>query len=113
MNKVFNFKSYFALELNLFLGVISHDRRTFLDWNYMTGAIVGFVIVTTYCIAGGFLAAAWTDMLPGAIMLACLVLLPVVAWLSLSNSDAIYSSLSAINPGLTQLWGPAPSHLET
>lgn len=80
--------------------------ETFLDWNYMTGAIVGFVIVTTYCIAGGFLAAAWTDMLQGAIMLACLVLLPVVAWLSLSNSDAIYSSLSAIDPGLTQLWGP-------
>ena len=29
MNKVFNFKSYFVLELNLFLGVISHDREHF------------------------------------------------------------------------------------
>ena len=43
--------------------------ETFLAWDYLTGAIVGFVIVTTYCIAGGFLAAAWTDMLQGAVML--------------------------------------------
>ena len=29
MNKVFNFKSYFVLELNLFLGVISYDTEHF------------------------------------------------------------------------------------
>ncbi|MEQ8954684.1 MAG: sodium/proline symporter, partial [Gammaproteobacteria bacterium] len=34
--------------------------ETFLQWDYHTGAIVGFVFVAIYCIAGGFLAAAWT-----------------------------------------------------
>ncbi|MFK7865313.1 MAG: sodium/proline symporter [Pseudohongiellaceae bacterium] len=78
----------------------------FLDWNYQTGAIVGFVFVVVYCVAGGFLAAAWTDMFQGAVMLLCLVLLPTVAYLGLSNSESIYSGLEAIDPGLVNPWGP-------
>ncbi len=38
-------------------------------------------------------------------MLLCLVLLPVVAYLSLSNSDAVYAGLQAIDPGLVSIWG--------
>ena len=79
--------------------------ETFLQWDYLTGAVVGFVIVATYCIAGGFLAAAWTDMFQGAMMLICLVLLPLVAFLSLSNSGSIYQGLEAIEPGLVNMWG--------
>ncbi len=79
--------------------------ESFLEWDYMTGAIVGFVAVAAYCIAGGFLAAAWTDMFQGAVMLLCLVMLPAVAYLSLSNSDAIYAGLQAIDPGLVSFWG--------
>ncbi|MDA1371661.1 MAG: sodium/proline symporter [Proteobacteria bacterium] len=79
--------------------------ETFLNWNYMTGAIVGFVIVAIYCIAGGFLAAAWTDMFQGAVMLFCLMLLPAVAYLSLSNAGSIYDGLYAIEPGLVNMWG--------
>ena len=63
--------------------------ESFLDWDYHAGAITGFVVVAVYCIAGGFLAAAWTDMFQGAVMLVCLVLLPVVAFLSLSNIGSI------------------------
>lgn len=77
----------------------------FLDWNYQTGAIVGFVFVVVYCVAGGFLAAAWTDMFQGAVMLLCLVLLPTVAFLGLSNADSIYSGLETIDPGLVSIWG--------
>ena len=79
--------------------------ETFLQWNYLTGAIVGFVIVTIYCVAGGFLAAAWTDMFQGAVMLLCLMLLPLVAFLSISNADSIYQGLYAIEPGLVDIWG--------
>ncbi len=79
--------------------------ETFLDWDYLTGAIVGFVFVAIYCIAGGFLAAAWTDIFQGAVMLICLTLLPVVAFLSLSNADSIYGGLRAIEPGLVNVWG--------
>ena len=78
---------------------------SFLDWNYLVGAVVGFMVVAAYCIAGGFFAAAWTDMFQGSVMLLCLVLLPVVAYLSLSNSDAVYAGLQAIDPGLVSIWG--------
>lgn len=79
--------------------------ETFLQWDYHTGAVVGFLVVATYCIAGGFLAAAWTDMFQGAVMLICLMLLPAVAYLSLSNSGSIYAGLQAIEPGLVNMWG--------
>ena len=79
--------------------------ETFLNWDYLTGAIIGFVIVAIYCVAGGFLAAAWTDMFQGAVMLVCLTLLPIVAFLSLSNADSIYAGLYAIEPGLVSFWG--------
>ena len=79
--------------------------ETFMEWDYLTGAIVGFVIVAIYCIAGGFLAAAWTDMFQGTVMLLCLMLLPVVAFLSLSNAGSIYDGLHAIEPGLVNMWG--------
>ena len=79
--------------------------ETFLNWDYLTGAIIGFVIVAIYCVAGGFLAAAWTDMFQGAVMLVCLTLLPIVAFLSLSNADSIYAGLCAIEPGLVNFWG--------
>ena len=79
--------------------------ETFLEWDYFAGAITGFAIVAIYCVAGGFLAAAWTDMFQGAVMLVCLMLLPAVAFLSLSNADSIYAGLYSIEPGLVSLWG--------
>ncbi len=77
----------------------------FLDWDYHTGAVVGFMVVAVYCIAGGFLAAAWTDMFQGAVMLMCLMLLPLVTYLTLSNGGDIYAGLQAIEPGLVNIWG--------
>lgn len=77
----------------------------FLGMNYQTGAILGFVVVVVYCIAGGFLAAAWTDMFQGAVMLICLVLLPLVVYLTLANSGSIYAGLVALEPGLVNIWG--------
>jgi len=85
--------------------------ESFLEWNYFTGAMVGFAIVVVYCIAGGFLAAAWTDMFQGAVMLICLVLLPVVAFLTMANSGDIYSGLQTIDPGLVNIWGPGGFNL--
>ena len=79
--------------------------ETFLGWDYLLGATVGFVVVATYCIAGGFLAAAWTDMFQGAVMLGCLIVLPLVAYLTMTNSEALYQGLHSIDPGLVNIWG--------
>lgn len=79
--------------------------EAFLGWNYLHGALVGFGIVVLYCVAGGFLAAAWTDMFQGAVMLGCLVVLPLVAVLAIGDAGRIVDGLAAIDPGLTSVWG--------
>ena len=43
---------------------------SFLGWNYHLGALVGFGIVVTYTLSGGFVAVAWSDLLQGILMLA-------------------------------------------
>jgi len=76
-----------------------------LGWNYYTGAIIGFAVVVAYCVMGGFLAVAWTDMFQGAVMLLCLVMLPVVAYWTMSDSENITAGLQAIDPALLSISG--------
>ena len=57
------------------------------------------------------MAAAWTDMFQGTVMLFCLIMLPIVAFLSLSNAESIYEGLYAIEPGLINMWGPGGFNL--
>lgn len=77
----------------------------FLGWDYYYGAIIGFVIVVIYCVIGGFLAVAWTDMFQGAVMLLCLVMLPTVAFFMLSDSNNIVTGLREIDPNLLSFSG--------
>lgn len=77
----------------------------FLNWDYHTGAIVGFLVVVIYSVMGGFLAVAWTDMFQGVVMVCSLVILPVVAFFMLSETDNLYQGLKNIDPGLVNIWG--------
>lgn len=77
----------------------------FLNWDYHTGAIVGFLIVVGYSVTGGFLAVAWTDMFQGVVMVVSLVALPLVAYLMLGSSDHVYETLQNLDPGLVNIWG--------
>lgn len=82
--------------------------ESFLGVNYYTGALVGFTIVVAYIFSGGFVAVVWSDFFQGLMMFFGLVLLPVVAWYSLTNQADIISELGRIDPTLTQLWGVSP-----
>lgn len=77
----------------------------FLEWDYHTGAVVGFLIVVIYSVIGGFIAVAWTDMFQGAVMVISLVALPLAAYLMLGPSDQVYDTLNGIDPGLVNIWG--------
>ena len=68
--------------------------ESFLGWNYFTGAIVGFLIVLAYIFTGGFVAVAWSDVFQGLIMLIGLVLLPIVAYFSISSDVSISQELT-------------------
>ena len=78
----------------------------FLGWDYHMGAIIGFLIVVVYCVIGGFLAVAWTDMFQGTIMLLCLIMLPLTAYSMIGGEAAVIADgLRQIDPALTSVWG--------
>jgi SSS family transporter len=77
--------------------------ESFLGWNHYLGAVVGFGIVVTYTLFGGFVAVAWSDLVQGILMLVGLTALPIAAWLLLSQDPTV--SLSNLNGDLLSLWG--------
>lgn len=79
--------------------------ESFLGWNYFTGALVGFFIVLAYIFSGGFVAVAWSDVFQGLIMLMGLVLLPIVAYYSISSEVSITEGLAKLDPSFLNIWG--------
>ena len=79
--------------------------ESFLGLNYYTGIALGFGIVVLYIFSGGFLAVAWSDFFQGSLMFVGLLLLPVVAFFSISGNESIISGLNEIDPGLLNPWG--------
>ena len=80
--------------------------ESFLGLNYYTGIAIGFGIVVMYIFSGGFLAVAWSDFFQGSLMFVGLLLLPVVAYFSLSGDVSILGGLREIDPALLDIWGP-------
>ena len=79
--------------------------ESFLGFNYYTGIAIGFGIVVVYIFSGGFLAVAWSDLFQGSLMFVGLLLLPVVAYFSLSGDASIIEGLRNIDPALLNIWG--------
>ena len=79
--------------------------ESFLGFNYYTGITIGFGIVVLYIFSGGFLAVAWSDFFQGSLMFIGLLLLPVVAYFSLSTDVSIINGIRDIDPGLLDIWG--------
>lgn len=80
--------------------------ESFLGLDYYTGIAIGFGIVVMYIFSGGFLAVAWSDFFQGSLMFVGLLLLPVVAYFSLSVDVSIVEGLRSIDPWLLDIWGP-------
>ena len=79
--------------------------ESFLGIDYYTGIAIGFGIVVMYIFSGGFMAVAWSDFFQGSLMFVGLLLLPVVAYFSLSSDASILQGLRDIDPGLLNIWG--------
>jgi sodium/proline symporter len=79
--------------------------ESFLNINYYTGILIGFGIVLMYISTGGFLAVAWSDFFQGMLMFIGLVILPIVTIFYIPDLSAFCKGLSAIDPGLTDIWG--------
>jgi sodium/proline symporter len=79
----------------------------FLGWNYYVGALVGFAVVLAYCVSGGFLAVAWSDVFQGALMFVGLVTLPILGLIHAGGIEPIMDGLSKIDPTLLDMSGSA------
>jgi sodium/proline symporter len=79
--------------------------NSFLGWNFYAGAVLGFAIVVTYSVAGGFLAVAWTDTFQGVLMVLGLVLLPIAGLFAAGGWSEVTANLAAIDPALLTFSG--------
>jgi len=74
--------------------------ETFLGWNYYVGIAVGFAVVLTYIVSGGFVAVVWSDVFQGALMGLGLVVLPLVALAAAGGPATVWAGLAARDPAL-------------
>jgi len=74
--------------------------ESFLDWNYYLGIAVGFAVVLTYIVSGGFVAVVWSDVFQGALMGLGLVVLPIVGLVYAGGLGPVLEGLRAQDPSL-------------
>ncbi len=74
--------------------------ETFLGWNYYLGIAIGFAVVLTYIVSGGFVAVVWSDVFQGALMGIGLVVLPLVALAAAGGPGVVWDGLAARDPSL-------------
>jgi len=79
--------------------------KTFLHIDFLTGVIIGLVIILFYTVIGGLKAVARADFMHGLLMLGGLIALPLVAIAHCGGFDEMISALSSIDPNLLKLTG--------
>jgi len=72
----------------------------FLNIPYQWSVVIGAGIIFTYTSLGGFLAASWSDVLQGLLMMLALICIPLLAWIDLEQS---------VSPNLNFSIGKLPS----
>jgi sodium/proline symporter len=79
------------------------------DWDYGIGILLGAVIVTIYCFAGGIRASIWVGSIQALLMVVSMLLLVGVAVYHSGGPLGLWGNLRTIDPALLSL---APPHLQ-
>lgn len=99
---IFFFLFYIAAQ---FAGSGKVIEKTF-GLDPLWGIIIGSVVVTVYCIMGGFIAVVVTDVFQSILMIFTLVVFPVIAlFVAASNHIHIAEVLSQAGPQIVSLTG--------
>ncbi len=75
-------------------------------WDYALGIVVGAVIITVYCFAGGIRASIWTDAVQSILMLFAMLLLVILGVQACGGFDGLWTQLGEID---TKLLDPTPN----
>jgi solute:Na+ symporter, SSS family len=68
--------------------------------DYMTGMLLTVGVVVAYTLFGGFLAVSWTDFVQGCIMFIALVLVPIVAFTEVGDTQTLVDTVRGVDPSL-------------
>jgi len=75
------------------------------DSTYTMGVIITLAIVVVYTFFGGFLAVSLTDFFQGTLMFICLVLVPVVTFITIGSDPVTFAGqVSALDPELMNIF---------
>jgi len=72
----------------------SKALHVLLDWPLWSGAVIGAILVSLYCVAGGIRASIWTDAAQSMVMIVAMGILLVVA---LSQMGGIAPAIAEMN----------------
>ena len=78
---------------------------SFLGLSYTAGVLIGAAVILYYTTVGGFKAVAYSDLLQGVLMFACLVILPIVAIPAAGGWTEVMGALHAEDPNLLKPMG--------
>ena len=78
---------------------------------YLTGLIIGGVVVLTYTLLGGYVAVMYTDFIQGIVMFIGSQILFWTALLYVGGFNAFNDQLANIDPQLVTPWGPGNQYL--
>lgn len=83
----------------------STTLHALFDWPMWLGAVIGVVIVTVYCFAGGIRASIWTDAAQSIVMVGAMTLLLGYAMVEVGGLAGLFAALESIDPSLIE-WIP-------
>ena len=66
--------------------------------NYKLALWVGAIVILSYTLFGGFLAASWTDFIQGILMFLALIIVPIVAVYELGGWNETVRKIGSIDP---------------
>ncbi|MCC3274068.1 sodium/proline symporter PutP [Arthrobacter zhangbolii] len=67
---------------------------------YVTGMLIVAVVTIAYTLFGGFLAASYTDVVQGLMMVAALILVPAVGLAQVGGFGGMVDSIREVNPDM-------------
>ncbi|HUH13299.1 MAG TPA: sodium/solute symporter [Longimicrobiales bacterium] len=79
--------------------------NAFLGTSYGAGVLIGAAIILFYTTVGGFKAVAYSDLLQGLLMFACLLLLPIVGIAAAGGWTEMLTTVRAEDPTLLEPLG--------
>ncbi len=87
---VFYTSSGFVASGKLFTSMFNID--------YKIAVIIGFLVVMSYTLLGGYLAVSWTDVIQGCLMVAGLLIVPLMAINNSGGISTVFEKIKEINP---------------